>query len=727
MKKIISLVISLLIVFSCFSLFATATEKDVKTKEDLVFGVYPFNDDSTVINWWLNDVDNRYYLFLPADVNMAKLRVSVNKGSVTVGGKTLVDDAVTDIFKTGNNFTVVYGDNNYPLVVMQSANIPSVYITTESGSLDYVHADKSNKEKAVISIVEDGKVIMSNNALKQIKGRGNSSWKFEKKPYNITFNDKVDLFGMGKAKKWSLLASFSDGSLLRNPLASYLSEEMGLHYTSEYRHIDLYINGEYLGNYILTESVEIGKTRVDINDLKDANEEANPDVDDIEELPAGSNVSSEILKPYTVPNSMKWIEIPNDPDDISGGYLLELDFQSRYAEEISGFVSNHGQCVVVKEPEYASKAQVEYVSRLWNEAEEALYSEDGYNSLGKHYSDYFDIDSLARMFILEEFGGENDAGRSSNYFYKSQNNDKFVASPIWDFDGAFARAIPVADINTSMPDIWFAANRYMTSILNYKYVTFPTIFNLVFRHADFRTVVADVWTEYNELYSVDNLTEFLNTNADTLSASAFMDIIRWHNRSFADIETVKYIYKKWVKQVSDYVVARKGYLDIGFSVDSALLYYDMNGGGGFSANFPILTKGEETSVSTTVRGSDINIVAPAQDLYFVGWNTKADGTGTMYQPNEKIVLTEDETVLYAQWVNISELIYGDINNDGEITAVDARLALRAAVDLEYFYGETVTAANALSDVNADGKITAADARLILRKSVGFSDDEFVRV
>ena len=88
---------------------------------------------------------------------------------------------------------------------------------------------------------------------------------------------------------------------------------------------------------------------------------------------------------------MKWINIPNDPVDITGGYLLELEFASRYNDEISGFVSNHGQWVVVKSPEYASEAEVRYIAGLYNEAEEALYSETGYNSIGKHYTDYFEL------------------------------------------------------------------------------------------------------------------------------------------------------------------------------------------------------------------------------------------------------------------------------------------------------------------------------------------------
>ncbi len=63
-------------------------------------------------------------------------------------------------------------------------------------------------------------------------------------------------------------------------------------------------------------------------------------------------------------------------------------------------------------------------------------------------------------------------------------------------------------------------------------------------------------------------------------------------------------------------------------------------------------------------------------------------------------------------------IPGDIDNDGQITSGDARLALRASVGLETLTEQQTKAA----DVDYDGKITAGDARLILRRSVGLPDE-----
>lgn len=95
---------------------------------------------------------------------------------------------------------------------MQSANIPAMYIQTDE-SLDYIHADKGNKSSASIRTYENGEMTLDGQ-LKQIKGRGNSTWNYAKKPYNIKFDEKTSLMGMPKAKKWSMLASYIDWHVL---------------------------------------------------------------------------------------------------------------------------------------------------------------------------------------------------------------------------------------------------------------------------------------------------------------------------------------------------------------------------------------------------------------------------------------------------------------------------------------------------------------------------------
>jgi len=723
-KKAISLILSFIIVFS-FLIF-TVSANNISETTELIFGVFPFNDKSTVINWWKNEVDGKYYLFLPADSDSQNLQIIINTDNISINETVVQNGEYTTLLQPGNEYTVMFESREYDLIVMQSANIPSVYITTESGSLNYIHANKSNKEKAEITIVEDGNIIMSNTKLKQIKGRGNSTWDLKKKPYNITFDEKTDLFGMGSAKKWSLLASFADRTFLRNSLAFLLSNEIGLHYTSNCKHVDLYINGEYQGNYIITESVEIGKTRVNINNLANDNEDANPDTEDIEELPQNSNISPGITDSSRIPGSMKWVDIPNNPEDISGGYLLETDYQYRYAEEISGFVTAKGQCIVVKEPEYASKAEVEYISKIFNEAEEALYAEDGYNSLGNHYSEYFDIDSLAKIYIIQEFCNNYDAGISSCYFYKEKGNDKLIASPVWDFDIALGRDVPYGDINIMSPTIWFTNNRYNTVTLNGKETDVPTIFNLAYRHEDFRSLVNKLWTQRAEVFSAEKLVDYIDENSNLLFNSAISDNIRWRDIGIADMSSAEKFFTTNVDILRSFVIERIKTLNTGFSNNSAFLYYNINGENGNMVNFKITEIGTNVKIAHTYKDDFVEMWVNADSTVFCGWNTEADGSGTMYYPEDTILLDKAVTTLYAQWKNISssDILYGDVDLDETISAADARLILRATVGLEFFGTDKLTIQYVLSDVNKDNTVSAADARLVLRKSVGLIDEEF---
>ena len=289
MKRILCVCLALFAV----ALFAVTASAETTGIESLA--VNPYGNELSAgdtITWRL--LSKKWFLFLPADVDAAAAKVYFTASdAVTVDGEALTSGESAGKLAEAGSHTVQCGEQSYPVVVMQSANIPAVYINLESHTLSWLQETKEHKDKAAIRIYEDGALTLD-GALTQIKGRGNSTWQNPKKPYNIKFDKKTDLFGMGKAKKWSLLASFHENSLLRNPTAFTMAEMLGLHYTSQYRHVDLYINNEYQGNYILCESVEVGGNRVEINDLDSANEDANPDVD-LESLPTvgtGANTST---------------------------------------------------------------------------------------------------------------------------------------------------------------------------------------------------------------------------------------------------------------------------------------------------------------------------------------------------------------------------------------------------------------------------------------------------
>ena len=103
----------------------------------------------------------------------------------------------------------------------------------------------------------------------QIKGRGNYTWIWDKKPYALKFKDKKTVLGMPAHKRWILLANWRDRTLLRNDATFWLSKQSGLPYTVSGQFVELEFNGEHRGNYYLCEQIKIDKNRVNIKDLKD--------------------------------------------------------------------------------------------------------------------------------------------------------------------------------------------------------------------------------------------------------------------------------------------------------------------------------------------------------------------------------------------------------------------------------------------------------------------------
>lgn len=290
--------------------------------------------------------------------------------------------------------------------------------------------DKSNKATGnMILQNEDGSVVY-NDALTQIKGRGNSTWRMDKKPYQIKLSEKTDLLQTGskdnKSKTWVLLANFVDSTNMRNTLMYNLGLELGMDFCTENNWVNLYYDGEYRGCYLLSEKVEVGSGRVDITDLEELNEESNPDVD-FEELPIELGKTANGAT-YTYCAGMI------SPEDITGGYLLEMELDMRVEEEICHFITTRGQNVVVKSPEFASKEEMDYIASLYQEWEDSVYNGGVNPTTGKKYTEYVDLRSTAICYLVNEFSKNQDGFRTSSFFYKDNAADMMYMGPLWDYD-----------------------------------------------------------------------------------------------------------------------------------------------------------------------------------------------------------------------------------------------------------------------------------------------------
>lgn len=265
----------------------------------------------------------------------------------------------------------------YKVMFLKGSEIPSVFLTTASGNLEHVHAQKGNQESGYLQVMDENGMLNCSEGLKRISGRGNTSWDVEKKSYTLKLEDAEDILGMGAAKTWLLIANYYDGAYIRNQIGFEIAKKGGILYTPDARFADLYVNGEYRGLYQIMEKLEAGENRM---------------------------------------------EIGND-------CLLELDQRQKVGDGEYIMLPNN-QPVVIHSP--ASKEQMERVGRFFER-----FCAD--MEKGEIPFERLDMLSFSRDFVMEEILQDLDFGATSHYMYLDLENEILYDGPPWDLDNTMGR------------------------------------------------------------------------------------------------------------------------------------------------------------------------------------------------------------------------------------------------------------------------------------------------
>lgn len=346
--------------------------------------------------------------------------------------------------------------------------IETLYVILDHGmTLSDVHANKDT-EFAGNAVIIKSSGMKNSVPVEAFCGHGNDSWEAEKKSYDIKFPMNVDLFGMGANDDFVLLAGYRDNSLMSFCITGELVQELQFQFAPEFRLINLYVDDEYLGVYFLTERMEIANNRINITSAFEMTKVVNG-YPLIEELEFGSWLSENgVAKRY-------FYYLKNNPGDISGGYLLEMD--SNNHEEVSRFASDRNNRFVFKRAKFASKEQVDYIADYWQEYENALYSENGFNECGKHYSEYIDMESFVKQWLIYELLQETSM-HSSVYYYKESNvtgDGLLHACYPWDLEHSYL-------INDNMNRFWNVEEK-------------TDYWSEYYKHEDFRSLAKKIWFE----------------------------------------------------------------------------------------------------------------------------------------------------------------------------------------------------------------------------------------
>lgn len=431
------------------------------------------------------------------------------------------------------------------VVWLYSEHIPAVFIETESGISDQINSDKNIKEPGTIKVLEPDGSFSLEHSLEYIKGRGNTSYtEFDKKPYQIKLTQDAPFLDMEPGKKWVFVSNSADSSLIRNALSRSLAGHLNLPQSEEGTFVDLYVNKEYVGNYYVVEKIEIQENRLLLSDLQKATEHEN---------------ETEDLSTYETAwtDTTKAKQIPNDPEDITGGYLIERDFDNRFLKEVeineSYFITEAKECFIVRDPEYTSEAQIAYIDSYVQSVENAILSAEGIDgTTGKSYQDLIDVDSFVRKYLLEEVTANYDGGVASSYFYKDSDtiDGRLYAGPVWDYDVSWGNSPAyLGQISTSPERLSRLASHSDSSVW----------FQSLYHKPEVYEKIVSCYAQEISPYLTLLADEILPMLDEITAASAAMDQVRWED------QYAKNGYSgdrsEQITFIADYIKARKDFLD----------------------------------------------------------------------------------------------------------------------------------------------------------------------
>jgi len=231
----------------------------------------------------------------------------------------------------------------------------------------------------------------------EIKGRGNSTFIFPKRPFRLKLKKAAPLLKMPTNRHWALMANFEDRTLTRTHLAMDVSRYFNMNYTPKTRSVEVLVGSFHWGTYQLIEVPKIGIDRINID------------------------------------------VIQSKTGKVTGGVLFEFD---SYLDEAYTFQTEKMNLpFVVKDPDDLNTSNPEvaakhfaYAKGILQRAEDVLYA-DNFKDSTNGYRRYFDVNSLVNWYLIQELTKNIDLQKSSVYIYvDTKNENKLCFSPVWDFD-----------------------------------------------------------------------------------------------------------------------------------------------------------------------------------------------------------------------------------------------------------------------------------------------------
>ena len=363
--------------------------------------------------------------------------------------------------------------------------LPVLYVNTPKGVEITSKEDWTKKTTLTLTDAEDPKWNFKDDTT-SIRGRGNSTWLEPKKPYALKLNNKTEIMGMPKHKRWVLIANYLDNSFLKNHMAFYLSEKFEMDYTVRGEFVNLVFNGVYRGLYWLGEAIKVDKKRVNIYDGEDGMD----DEDDKDFLIEMDSHYDEVVKfhssirnmPYMVKNDDYFYDEDNNNEMTSGGIARLERFQKKIAA-----LEN------LLYPDYNTNDDCQANTNNCSAPDEA-------------YKDIIDVESWAKFWLINEVMDNTELNEPKSAYFSYQNKkegDVFKAGPVWDFDAGATKALTSVKLDTSI------------------------YYNALFKSPKFIKAVKDVCNKFATMENILAVSNEIQTMKSKLAIAAKLDSLMW--------------------------------------------------------------------------------------------------------------------------------------------------------------------------------------------------------
>lgn len=626
MKRIISIVLVFLCVLALVRIFAydshfseilMSLESVLQPKEKIsiaasmeeyvVFATTP--DKELKITPFVSS-DGNYYIVLPSMTDYFYFANLPDDSIVTVNGEVLVEKDAS----ISASDSIVVSDSGDTLYVLHSQGISAMFIDVEV-TPDVLGSVKGVRYKGECTMVDvTGNTVVS-ETLEYISARGNTTFTFSKKPYNLKFKKEKALVDDCLSEKWILLANVIDPSLLKNGTVYDFANTHTDIISPVGEYVDLYINGDYRGNYYLCDRPQYEDTFLESLDLDE--------YEYIADIGEGNDNDEYVANA----DGTAFGKINNE-SDVPGSecvYLVEFTLQD-ISTQISGFYTESGIWGRVVLPKNATLSQVEYIKNQFDVLENVLGDEGVIKSKDLSYIEqYLDVDSYSNRYLIDNVFINNDSGLASSWFYKKPDfvDTKIYTGPIWDYDGTWNY-----DKNKSIWDTDSNGDVYLSEQL---------------LKSD--AFVEYLETKYNEIYKPYvkyELPLVLYNLNEQISVSRYINNIRWDVAVLSDesiVDNLIDIADERLNAIENRILNNGGYCNVTF------LDYD-----GCVQCMQVVKRGESLENIPT---------STSWIAVFNGWISASDGTAL----NTETKIWEDVTYI-SKWIDVELVVQNGLNITG---------------------------------------------------------------